>query len=161
MPGFGALLQLVTGTERIGTPTFPGRSLSAVGYWTLFPKRSKNTPQKTLLLLRNPRGASNEKTPPIRMFHVPSGRLGLAVLWPGDLSEVPRGLEAPDIMSASKSQIHYIECLAIDLEMDRRTRQAHISAELEREVRDLDTLSGGEASRIIDYFKRMKGEDPE
>ena len=63
-------------------------------------------------------------------------------------------------MNATDAQIHYLECLAIDLSMDRRSRNAHISEHIGRKVASLDELTVQEASKAIDYFKQMK-EDQE
>lgn len=60
----------------------------------------------------------------------------------------------------SQPQIHYIECLAIDLGFDRKQRNAHMSEIVRREIKFIDDLSPAEASLVINQFKTWKyGED--
>lgn len=59
-------------------------------------------------------------------------------------------------MKATSAQIHYIECLAIDLGLDRKSRNAHVGHEIGREVKALDELSMREASDAIQYLFRLK-----
>ena len=60
------------------------------------------------------------------------------------------------IMNATEAQIKYIECLAIDLGFDRRSRNAYVSDAVGRTVSFLDQLTVSEASKAIDYLKRLK-----
>ena len=59
---------------------------------------------------------------------------------------------------ATERQISYIEQLAIDLQFDRHTRNTHIADKVGRNVamQGLDSLTIGEASDMIDYFREMK-----
>jgi hypothetical protein len=57
---------------------------------------------------------------------------------------------------ATEKQIHYIECLAIDLGMDRLKRQLAVSRIVKRDIRFLDELKIHEASAVIDDFKEQK-----
>ena len=59
-------------------------------------------------------------------------------------------------MSATDAQIRYIEILAIDLGLDRRSRNAHVSDRVGREIRGLDELTVREASDVIGWMKGMK-----
>jgi hypothetical protein len=63
-------------------------------------------------------------------------------------------------VTATDAQIKYIECLAIDLGLHRRRRNAHVAEAVGRPVAFLDQLTVAEASKAIDYLKRLKdGED--
>ncbi len=61
-------------------------------------------------------------------------------------------------MKATDAQIHYIEVLAIDLQMDRLNRNWAIEAIVNRPIKFLDELTVGEASKVIDDFKERKEE---
>jgi hypothetical protein len=56
----------------------------------------------------------------------------------------------------TQAQLHYIECLAIDLCFDRHTRNAHISSIIDREIKYLDELTKSEASKVIEQFKASR-----
>jgi hypothetical protein len=60
---------------------------------------------------------------------------------------------------ATKKQIHFIECLAIDLELDRQRRNAHVSEVVGREIKFLDELTISEACIVIDQLKFYKDEE--
>ena len=59
-------------------------------------------------------------------------------------------------MNATDAQIKYIECLAIDLGLDRRRRNAHVADCIGRPVSFLDQLTVAEASKAITYLKALK-----
>lgn len=59
-------------------------------------------------------------------------------------------------MMATAPQIHYIECLAIDLQMDRVRRNWAVEGVVGRPVKFLDELTAAEASRVIEDFKERK-----
>ncbi len=61
-------------------------------------------------------------------------------------------------MNATNKQIHYIECLAIDLQMDKVSRNAHICTIINRRICFLDELTIKEAFIVIDEFKKWKEE---
>jgi len=56
-------------------------------------------------------------------------------------------------MNATDKQIKYIECLAIDLALDRKTRNLFAGDVVGRDIRYLDELTVSEASRVIDNFR--------
>lgn len=63
-------------------------------------------------------------------------------------------------MTATVAQIKYIDCLAIDLGLDRAGRNAHVAEAVARPVSFLDQLTVAEASKAIAYLKRLKdGQD--
>ena len=62
------------------------------------------------------------------------------------------------MVNATDKQIHYIECLAIDLGMDRKNRNWAIEGILDHPVRFLDELTMSEASDVIEDFKTRKGD---
>lgn len=63
------------------------------------------------------------------------------------------------IPAATPKQQEYIEQLAIDLSLGRRARNAHISSVVNRQISYLDELTLGEASNVIEIFKRWKEND--
>lgn len=62
---------------------------------------------------------------------------------------------------ATADQLHYIECLAIDLLFDRHQRNAHVSSIISRKIEHLDELTKVEASKVITQFKEWKEKDRE
>lgn len=56
----------------------------------------------------------------------------------------------------TKAQELYIEQLSIDLQFNRKQRNAHISSILSRPVGYLDELTLADASNVIEIFKRWK-----
>jgi predicted LPLAT superfamily acyltransferase len=62
---------------------------------------------------------------------------------------------------ASKAQIEYIECLAIDLCLDRERRNSHVSTIIARKIEYLDQLTKSEASTVIEHFKLWKEKERE
>lgn len=60
------------------------------------------------------------------------------------------------IRRLTPTQIKYIEQLSIALTLSHSDRNEHISEQLGREIRYLDEMSFGEASKIINFLKEWK-----
>ena len=87
--------------------------------------------------------------------------LNVGRLWPtvvplGMLMKSMNRLEISRIMTATDAQIKYIECLAIDLGLDRHRRNAHVADAVGGPVSFLDQLTVAEASKAITYLKALK-----
>lgn len=59
-------------------------------------------------------------------------------------------------MRATNKQINFIELLANDLSMDRRTRNTTLSTIVNRDIHYIDELTMSEASKAIEYLKDLK-----
>lgn len=57
---------------------------------------------------------------------------------------------------ATAKQQEYIEQLSIDLQFDRKQRNAHCSVIIGRNISYLDAITKDEASQIITVFKQWK-----
>jgi hypothetical protein len=57
---------------------------------------------------------------------------------------------------ATQAQIDFLEILFGDLQFNRAQRNDYLSERLEREVKFLDDLSIGEASKLIEELKEQK-----